>query len=88
MHHRATANFWAAYDALPDGIRARADKSFALLKRDHTHRSLRLKKIGADVWSVRVTLGYRALALEEDNGLAWFWIGPHDEYERLIKSKS
>ncbi len=35
--------------------------------------------------SVRVTLQYRALALPDGNDLVWFWIGAHDEYERLIQ---
>lgn len=27
---------------------------------------------------------YRALAAEAPDGLIWFWIGPHGEYERLL----
>jgi hypothetical protein len=39
MVHRATADFWKDYDALPAGVRARADKQFALLKNTpQTHR--------------------------------------------------
>jgi hypothetical protein len=34
---------------------------------------------------VRVSRGYRALALRHDDELTWFWIGPHDEYERILK---
>ena len=32
MKHSASSSFWAAYDVLPENIRALADKSFALLK--------------------------------------------------------
>ena len=32
MIHRANADFWNDYRALPANIRARADKQFALLK--------------------------------------------------------
>lgn len=35
--------------------------------------------------SVRATLGYRALAVETDSVFVWVWIGPHSEYERLIR---
>ena len=42
------------------------------------------KKIAADVYSVRVGLEFRALAFDRGTHLTWFWIGPHDEYERLI----
>jgi hypothetical protein len=31
-----------------------------------------------------VDKGYRALGLEKDGRIYWFWIGPHDEYEGRI----
>ena len=46
--------------------------------------SLHLKKIGR-FWSVRVGLHYRALAVEDRHDLVWFWIGPHAEYNSLVK---
>jgi hypothetical protein len=36
------------------------------------------------LWSARVTLDYRALAVEAPNGYVWLWIGQHDEYEKII----
>jgi hypothetical protein len=30
-------------------------------------------------------LGYRALGLLKGDTVTWFWIGTHDEYERLLK---
>jgi hypothetical protein len=37
-----------------------------------------------DVWSVRVTRGYRALGVLDGDTVTWFWIGSHDEYERRL----
>jgi hypothetical protein len=37
-----------------------------------------------EFWSARIGSNYRALAAEKEDGLEWFWIGSHDEYERLI----
>ena len=88
MRHRATAKFWIAYDSLPNAAQKLADNSFELLKNDARHASLRLKKIGPDAWSARITKDYRALAIQSDDGLVWIWIGAHDEYQRLIKSLS
>jgi hypothetical protein len=34
------------------------------------------------IWSVRVTLGYRALGVLDGDTVTWFWIGGHQEYER------
>jgi hypothetical protein len=61
-----------------------ADKSSALLKQDPHHPSLHFKKIGR-FWSVRIGLRYRALAVEADDGLIWFWIGSHADYDTLIQ---
>jgi hypothetical protein len=43
MIHRTNADFWHDYRALPEEIRARADKQFALLKKNPNHRSLQFK---------------------------------------------
>ena len=34
----------------------------------------------------RVTDEYSALATRDGGTWLWFWIGRHDEYERLLKS--
>jgi len=47
------------------------------------HPSLHFKKVGR-FRSARVGRNFRALAIETDDGLLWFWIGNHAEYERLI----
>ncbi len=88
MDHRTTADFWRQYSALPQEIRVRADKQFSLLKTNPQHPSLQLKKIGErqdrEVWSARITLSYRALAIKRGYGYLWFWIGGHKAYDELI----
>jgi hypothetical protein len=37
-----------------------------------------------NVYSARVGLGYRALGALDGSEIAWFWIGPHSEYDRFI----
>jgi hypothetical protein len=61
-----------------------ADKNFALLRRDPKHPSLHFKRIHDDLWSVRVGLGYRALAIKGEDGFQWFWIVSHADYEAMI----
>ncbi|MGC1393797.1 MAG: hypothetical protein WA828_05910 [Coleofasciculaceae cyanobacterium] len=34
--------------------------------------------------SVRAGQGYRALGLEVEKGILWFWIGSHATYDKLI----
>ncbi|MEQ1614115.1 MAG: hypothetical protein ABL904_15320 [Hyphomicrobiaceae bacterium] len=84
MKHHASPDFWHAHDALPVSVRHLADKNYALLKADPQHPSLHFKKVGSN-WSVRVGLRYRALAVEVVDGLLWFWIGPHAEYDRIVR---
>ena len=84
MKHFATTEFWDHYQRLPTQVQQLADKNFALLKQSPQHPSLRLKKVGV-YWSARVGLRYRVLAKERAEGLVWFWIGPHDQYERLLR---
>ena len=84
MRHLASPAFWDAYQKLPDPIRGLADKNFVLLKSEPRHPSLRFKKVGR-FWSARVGLRHRALAIEVDGDMVWFWIGSHAEYDRLIK---
>ncbi|WP_404308747.1 type II toxin-antitoxin system RelE family toxin [Neorhodopirellula lusitana] len=83
MNHFAGPAFWECYKKLPDAIRALADKNFALLKGNPNHPSLHFKKVGR-YRSARVGRDFRALAVETDDGLLWFWIGHHAEYDRLI----
>lgn len=68
---------------MPSAARAVADKNFALLKADPRHPSLHFKRIGK-IWSVRVGDRYRALGHDVPDGIQWFWVGSHAEYDKLI----
>lgn len=48
---------------------------------------LYFKRVGAQqpMYSVRIGKGYRALGILEGEAILWFWIGPHDEYIRMLK---
>ena len=83
MTHHAAPSFWQAYHALPEQVRKLADKQFELLKSTPQHPSLHLKRVGR-FYSVRVGARYRALAVEVDDGLLWWWIGTHADYDHLV----
>jgi len=84
--HRANPGFWVHYGRLPEDARLLADESYRLLRRDPKHPSLHFKRIGR-FWSVRVGLHYRALAVEHEHVMVWFWVGTYAEYNRLITAK-
>ena len=84
MNHRTTSRFGTCYYQLPVEIQRLADREYALLRDDPRHPSLHFKKIG-DLWSVRVGLHYRALAIEDGSDMLWVWVGTHEDYDRLLQ---
>jgi hypothetical protein len=88
MKHFTLPCFWRCYHQLPKNVQTLADKNHQLLVDDPQHLSLQLKKVGAvkQLWSVRVGIHHRALGLDKPEGIMWFWIGSHAEYDRLVSS--
>ena len=84
--HRTTARFWSLLARLPEPIQRVAHQNFELLKENPAHPSLHFKKIGK-LWSARVGINYRAVAVDDGIDFIWVWIGPHDEYQRMIKQQ-
>jgi hypothetical protein len=83
LKHYASPRFWKCLEALPEQVQQLARKNYALLEADPQHPSLHFKKVG-HYRAVRVGLHYRALGLEVEDGVLWFWIGPHSEYDHLL----
>lgn len=84
MKHLASPSFWELYEKLPVSIQELADKNFKLLKLNPKHPSLHLKRVD-NYWSVRVGLKHRALGIDVNGGVLWFWIGIHAEYDKIVK---
>ena len=83
MKHHASLRFWALYEALPAEVRNLADKNFQLMKSNPQHPSLHFKKI-RHFFSVRIGLHHRAVGLPVQDGVMWFWIGTHADYDKLV----
>jgi len=73
---------------LPRPIQERARLAYERFLQDPNHPSLRFKKVHATrpIFSARIGLGYRALAVGVGDVLLWFWIGSHADYDRLLRS--
>ena len=86
MKSRATPRFWAAFHDLPEPARDAARKAYRLFRENPNHPSLQFKKIHdrEPIYSVRVTLGYRAVGLLEADEITWFWIGNHADYDKMM----
>ncbi|MEL7067495.1 MAG: hypothetical protein AAGN15_02445 [Cyanobacteria bacterium J06581_3] len=85
MKSFATAKFWKAYAELSPEMQAQARKAYQLWQENSLHPSLRFKKVGKNLWSTRISGGYRALALKKGDDYYWIWIGDHNEYESFLK---
>jgi len=83
LKHNASSDFWVCYRSLPEDIRKLADQAYEHLKQDPQYPSLHFKKVGR-YWSARVGGNYRAVAVEGTDGLVWFWIGTHADYDKLL----
>ncbi|WPD22277.1 MAG: hypothetical protein SD837_19050 [Candidatus Electrothrix scaldis] len=88
MKHYTSPKYWQAYNSLPAKVRTITDKNFDLLKKDPRHPSLHLKKAGR-FWSVRAGINHRALGVDspDQDGIVWFWIGAHAQYDKLLGKK-
>ena len=87
MKSSVTKDFRKRLSNLPNTVQAKADKAYALWKTDPYHRSVQFKQVSQrqPIYSVRIDLSYRALGLIEEGQIYWFWIGPHSEYDALLK---
>lgn len=86
VQSQKTEDFRALLAAAPAEIRAKARSAYQVWAENPTHPSLRFKRVHSSqaIYSVRITLDWRALCVVNGDVAIWFWIGPHGEYERLL----
>ncbi|MGH2587013.1 MAG: type II toxin-antitoxin system RelE family toxin [Dehalococcoidia bacterium] len=86
MRSRTTAQFRRELLRLPENVQRQARAAYQHFKQDPFHPSLHFKRVNAaePVYSVRVGLTHRAVALVEHGEAVWFWIGSHADYDHLI----
>ena len=88
MTSRGTPRFWAGVPRAARRSPGRRAEGYGLFRENPQHPGLQLKKVHDrdPVYSVRVSLGYRAVGLIENDEITWFWIGSHADYDRLLKN--
>jgi hypothetical protein len=81
-----TDDFITAFRDLPEAVKDLARKNYRLWRANPYHPSLQFKRVHPTepIYSVRVGRGWRALGLLDNDTIAWFWIGSHADYDRLI----
>jgi hypothetical protein len=83
MKSHTTRSFWKAFRVLPSDVQQRAREAFKLWRENPNLSGLRFKRVGSRV-SVRIGRDYRALGILQGDAVYWYWIGRHDEYDRII----
>ena len=88
MKSLMTTEFVLRFQRLSPQVQAAARKAYRLWQHDRSHPSLHFKRIHSHdlIFSVRISLGWRALGLLENETIHWFWIGSHAEYDSVIRS--
>ena len=88
MRSRTTRKYRDLFESLPKAIRDKAKAAYGLWSDNPDHRSLRFKKVHSalPIYSVRIDLDYRAVGILNGDAVVWFWIGPHAEYERMLRT--
>ncbi len=73
------------YYRLPEDVRERARAAYQRLIVNPQHPGLQFKRLNTDdpFYSVRVTDDYRAVGLLDGDTILWYFIGPHEAYERF-----
>jgi hypothetical protein len=87
VRSRTTQRFRALRDSLPKPIQEKAQAAYELWSANPDHPSLRFKKVHVKlpIYSVRIDIDWRAVGVLEGDTVVWFWIGPHAEYEQLLR---
>jgi hypothetical protein len=84
MKSSTTKNFRDGFRQLPLATQALARKNYRLWQENPQHPSLHFKRAG-EYWTARIGSDYRAVGREVGGVMYWFWIGPHDAYERRLR---
>ena len=86
MKSHITERFREAFERLPENIQRQAREVYKLFVENPYHPGLRFRQVHPTkpIYSARIGLNYRALAIRDGEDIIWFWIGSHADYDRLI----
>lgn len=86
MKSETLPSFWENYYKLQGTTRRQARKTYLLWRENPYHPSLHFKCVNSEenIWSVRISKGYRAIGVMDGDKIIWFWIGNHDDYEKFF----
>jgi hypothetical protein len=83
---QANARFWNLFRQLLPEVQDQARETYRLFAVNPRHPSLQFKRVSQarPIYSVRISRDYRAVGILQADGIIWFWIGSHQDYDRLL----
>lgn len=86
MISHTTERFRKAFANLPKEIQHQAKDAYKQFRHDPFYPSLRFKRIHSakPIYSVRINIECRAVGVQNENEIVWFWIGLHNDYIKLL----
>ena len=87
MKSKTSDRFWKCYKELPAQTKKEAKKAYREFKKNPFHPGLHFKRIHSTrpIFSLRITKDYRAVRIQQNNQVIWFWIGSHGDYDNLLR---
>lgn len=87
MTSHATRDFRRLFRGLPGEVQAAAHKTYRLWRVNPQHPGLQFKCVHPKlpIWSARVSLGWRVVGVKRGDAMVWFWIGSHNDYDKLLR---
>ena len=87
MNSHTNQRFRKLLIGLPKVIQKQAKEAYVQFRRDPYQSGLHFKRVHSKrpIYSVRITKDYRAVGIQQDNEMIWFWIGSHSDYDKLLK---
>jgi hypothetical protein len=81
-------DFRKCFRGLPKEIKIKAKQKYKDWKNNPNDPLLKFKSVHPKfpLWSVSISYHWRALGLRDGNTISWFWIGSHEDYNKIKKS--
>ncbi len=87
MISHTTEDFRKLLSKLPKDVQKQAKEAYLQFEKDPCHPGLRFKQVHSNrpIYAVRISRDYRALGVQKENEIIWFWIGSHSDYDKILK---
>ncbi len=87
MISHTTEQFRKLLTELSPQIQKQTKEAYRQFKKDPYYPSLRFKQVHSTkaIYSIRISKDYRALGIQQNNEIIWYWIGTHSNYNKILK---